>query len=81
MSFDIDYDENNKPVYVRTDDGFMQTGRKFADEKDGWMLDQLNVNDFLAVKIGRQMELLINEVNALRRENFSFKQAEKRRHG
>jgi len=80
LHFEIDYDENGKPYYVRTDDGFMQTGRKFDEDTDGWMETQLDPSDFIAVKIGRQMESLIHEINELRRENFTLKQNEKHRY-
>lgn len=79
MHFEItERDHDGKPTSVFTDDGFVQTGRKFDPDQDGWMEGQLDPRDFLAVKIGRQTEALIHEVNALRRENFYLKQSEKR---
>ncbi len=79
MKFEITArDDEGNPTHVFTDDGFMQTGRKFNHEEDGWMEDQLDPRDFMAVRIGRQMEDLIYEVNALRRENFRLKQSEKK---
>ena len=71
-------DDKGQPTHVITDDGFMQTSRKFDPDNDGWMEDQLDPRDFIAVKIGKQTEALIREVNALRRENFRLKQSEKR---
>ena len=79
MKFEItSRDEEGNPTYVHTDDGFVQTSRKFEQESDGWMEYQLDPRDFVAVNIGRQMESLIHEVNALRRENFHLRQSEKR---
>ena len=74
MKFDISYDKNGKPDYVNTFDGFAHIGRAFNPDQDGWMLDQLNVRDFPLIGMARDMEDLIYEVNALRRENFQLKQ-------
>lgn len=71
-------DKKGNPTYVCTDNGFVQTARKFDPENDGWMEYQLDPRDFLAVKIGRQTEQLIHEINELRRENFELKKSEKR---
>lgn len=76
MKFDVQYDDG-KPVYVCTDDGFIQTGRAFNEKTDGWMLEQLDPRDFPAIRAGRDMENLVHEVNALRREVFSLKQSNK----
>jgi len=64
--------KDGKPTRVRTNDGFMQTARKFDEETDGWMLDQLDPNDFEIIRMGRQTQALVNEVNRLRRENFQL---------
>ena len=74
MNFDIDYDEYHQPIYVRTDDGFAQTGRAFDKDTDSWMLSQLNPADFPGIGIGRETEWLVNQVNKLRRENYELKQ-------
>ncbi len=78
MHFELsDYDDTGKPTRVNTDDGFIQCSRRFIKEEDGWMLDQLNANDFPIVRAGRQVEAMINEINALRKEVFHLKQSEK----
>ena len=71
-------DEDGTPTHVHTNDGFVQTSRKFEPEEDGWMETQPYPRNFIAVKIGRQTEALIAEVNALRRENFRLEASEKR---
>jgi hypothetical protein len=73
MGFEIFKDENGNPNSVHTWDGFMETSRPFDKERDGWMLDQLDPNDFPAIQIGRDMEYLVNEVNILRRQLFILK--------
>lgn len=73
IQFEINRDEDGKPIDVFIDDGIIQTSRKFESEKDGWMLQQLKPSHFLAVEMGRQTEDLIHEVNTLRRENFELK--------
>lgn len=73
------YDNNGLPTMVGIDNGFMKTSRPFDIEEDGWMLDQLNPRDFIAVKIGRDTERLVNEVNDLRRELFETKRQLKQR--
>lgn len=73
IRFEINKDEDGKPIDVFIDDGFVQTNRRFESEKDGWMLQQLRPGNFLAVEMGRQTEDLIHEVNTLRRENFELK--------
>ncbi len=75
MKFEISRDENGAPDHVYTDDGFMQTSRAFDPDVDGWMEDQLDPHDFVAVKIGQQTEQLIAEVNALRRENWCLQKS------
>lgn len=79
MEFKISYDENGKPYHVSTDDGFVQCSRPFNSETDGWMETQLDYRDFPIIQAGRQMEMLVAEVNALRRELFSYKQEEEAR--
>ena len=71
MSFEVTgYDKDGNPSHVVTDDGYMQCGRPFDKDKDGWMLNQLNPLDFDAIQTGRQMESLVDEINHLRRENY-----------
>ena len=77
MQFEIDYDHDGKPVYVRMFDGVAHIGRPFEPKTDGWMLDQLDPREFPIIRAGRQMESLLNEVNALRRENWKLKQTNK----
>jgi len=72
MQFHITYDESGEPTHVQTDNGFMQTSRKFDNDTDGWMLDQLNPMDFQAIRTGMDMEFLVNEVNTLRRRLFEL---------
>lgn len=73
MRFEIQYDNDGKPVRVNTDDGFAEISRSFDPETDGWMEDQLDYRDFPAIHTGRQMKALVDEVNELRRENFRLK--------
>jgi len=72
MQFHITYDESGDPIHVHTDNGFMQTSRKFDHDTDGWMLDQLNPMEFQAIRAGRDMEYLVAEVNTLRRRLFEL---------
>lgn len=73
MGFELSRDADGKPYHVCSDDGFAIISRPFNPEEDGWMEDQLDPGDFLAITIGRQTEALVHEVNALRRENFSLR--------
>lgn len=72
MRFDISYDEKGAPEHVSYFDGFAHTSRPFDKETDGWMLDQLTYSMFPAIKAGEMMRALVDEVNALRRENFNL---------
>lgn len=69
----VEYDSNGVPTRVHIADGFMETVRPFNEKEDGWMLEMLNPRDFPAIQIGRDTEMLIHEVNSLRRENFHLK--------
>lgn len=71
--FEVDI-VDGKPDYVRTDDGYCQTARAFDDKRDGWMLKQLDPNDFAAIRTGRDMEDLVNMVNQLSRRNYELEQ-------
>ncbi len=62
------------PNSVHTDDGFAQISRPYDESRDGWIEGQLDIEDFDAIKTGRQMEQLVNMVNSLRRQNFELKQ-------
>jgi len=73
MKFKLDRDADGNPVHVHTDDGFMQSSRKFDPEQDGWMEDQLDASEFPAIRTGRDIEWLVYEVNRLRRENFHMR--------
>jgi hypothetical protein len=70
MNFQLIRDENDKPYHVNIDTGYMQTSRPYRPEEDGWMEDQIDPYDFPAIQTGRDMEMLVAEVNRLRRENF-----------
>jgi len=65
-------DDEGSPTRICTDDGFMQTSRKFIPDEDGWMLNQLDPKDFPIIEQGRLVESLVYEVNALRRKVFSL---------
>ena len=73
MGFDIDYDEDGRPVYVRTDDGFAQTGVPYKEEEHGWMLRQIDPKTLHVIRAGREAEALVYEVNDLRRENWELR--------
>jgi len=77
MRFELSYDNEGKPVHVSTFDGFAHISRPFDPDTDGWMEDQLDPREFPAIRAGRDMEALVNEVNQLRRENFRLKQSDK----
>jgi hypothetical protein len=72
------YDEKGSPTMVNIDTGFMRTSVPFDMEEHGWLLDQLNPMDYIAVKIGRDTERLVSEVNHLKRELFETKRQLKR---
>lgn len=74
MQFQIYRDEKGVPRHVNTDDGFCMQSRPFDPQKDGWMEDQLDPEDFPAIQTGRDMEYLVAEVNRLRRALFHEKQ-------
>ena len=76
MKFEIDYFDG-KPSYVRTDNGFCQTGGAYDEQEHGWMLDQLDPRDFPEIQTGRRVAALVNEINELRRENWELKRNEK----
>lgn len=71
------YNEDGTPSRVHIHSGFMETSRPYNQEKDGWIETQLNPYDFEVVRVGRETESLLHEINALRRENFELKQIEK----
>jgi len=71
-------DSQGNPIRVHEDNGFMETCHDFDPDKDGWIEQQLDVNDFPIISMGRQMQALIYEVNTLRRENFQLKKNEER---
>jgi len=73
------YDEKGLPTMVTIFNGFVEHSRPFDIEEDGWMLDQLKPSDFIAVKIGRDTEHLVSEVNHLKRELFETKRRLKER--
>lgn len=74
MRVEISYrDENGVPLRVNTNNGFCQTSRPYNPDEDGWIDQQLNEDMFPAIQTGRQMELLVNLVNKLKRENFQLK--------
>jgi len=66
----VNRDGEGNPTRVHIDDGFMQCARPYDSETDGWMENQLAPHDFPAIQVGRDMEYLVAEVNALRRENY-----------
>lgn len=74
LQFDVQHDEDGKPVRVNTDDGFAMISRKFEPEQDGWMENVLYPGDFPIIQMGRQMHALVNEINSLRRELFTTQQ-------
>ena len=73
MQFEITYSREGEPTHVVTWDGFMCVSRAFEFEKDGWMLEQLDPNDYPVIRAGRDAEALVAEVNRLRRRNFELK--------
>lgn len=72
MSFDLQYDHTGKPFRVNTDNGFAQVSRPYEPDSDGWMENQLDPNEFEAVRIGDQTLALIHKVNALMKKNFEL---------
>lgn len=74
----ISRDDKGNPTKVHTDDGYMETCRNYDPETDGWIDDQLHPDDFSIIQMGRQMEALVNEINALRRENFRLRKNEEK---
>lgn len=77
MRFEVDYDADGKPDYVRTDDGFCQTGRPFNPDTDGWMLEQVKPGRYLSVQMAREILDMADEINALRRELWLAKRGER----
>ena len=78
MKFNFNgFDDKGIPTHVSTDDGYMQTSREFNIEEDGWMLDQLHYSDFPVIQEGRRVQRLVDEVNQLRKENFTLTKREK----
>ena len=49
MGFELSRDADGKPYHVCSDDGFAIISRPFNPEEDGWMEDQLDPGDFLAI--------------------------------
>jgi len=73
MQYSITKNQEGKPVHVYEENSFMSISRPFDEEKDGWMLDQLDYNDFPMIRHGQDMEYLVSLVNKLKRENFHLK--------
>ena len=65
--------QEGKPVHVYEENSFMSISRPFNEDTDGWMLDQLDYNDFPMIRHGQDMEYLVSLVNKLKRENFILK--------
>lgn len=74
MEFHITRNEKGEPVHVNTSDGFMMISRAFDPEQDGWMESQLDPYNFPTIRIGRDTEYLVAEVNSLRRKLFQAEQ-------
>jgi hypothetical protein len=73
MDFQIDYDKNGNPDRVHEDTGFCLSSRAFNPDTDGWMLDQLDPENFPEISTGRRVLHLVQEVNSLRREVWRLK--------
>jgi len=74
MSFKfLNYDKEGIPIRVQTYDGYCETVRDFNIEEDGWMLNQIDIMDYEAVKQAQGIQSLVSEINYLRRENFNLK--------
>jgi len=67
------FDEYGMPTRVVIADSSKHIVRDFDPNKDGWMLDQLDPDDFPEVASGKRVERMIGEINALRREVFELK--------
>ena len=74
MEFQITRNEKGEPVHVSTNNGFMMVSRASVPEQDGWMGSQIDPRDFLAIRIGKDTEYLVAEVNSLRRKLFQSEQ-------
>lgn len=72
--FQITRDEEGKPAFVHTDNGFIQESRAFDPARDGWMEEQLSYHDFPAIQTGNDMRMLVDEVNYLRRKLWESEQ-------
>lgn len=62
------------PLSVESDDGFAMTHRPYVADEDGWIEDQLDPGQFVAIQIGNDTSWLVQRVNSLQRENFRLKQ-------
>lgn len=71
-------DLNGTPRSVFIDDGFMQHSRPYQADEDGWIDQQLDPDDFEAIRTGQQMSQLVSLVNSLKRKNFQLEQELKR---
>lgn len=62
------------PLHVESDDGFAKSCRPYDEDEDGWIEDQLDPSQFVAIQIGDDTRWLTQRVNSLQRENFRLKQ-------
>lgn len=69
-----DRDSAGNPRRVFTDNGFIQSSRPYDPREDGWIDDQLDPEDFEAIRTGQQMSQLVHMVNSLKRKNFHLEQ-------
>lgn len=67
-------DESGKPLTIEIEDGFMLSHGPYNPEEHGWIETQIDDSAFPMIRAGQQLEQLLDEVNALRRENWRLKQ-------
>ncbi len=66
-------DENGKPTHILEDTGFMQVSRPYNEKADGYIDDLVYPEDFMAVRMGDEVRLLVTKLNMLIKENHRLR--------
>lgn len=74
MNYEVVYNDDGTPIYVRTDNGFCETGGPYNEREHGWMLTQ---KPYREPQTPRELldgyDELFSEVNRLRAELWETK--------
>jgi hypothetical protein len=70
--------KDGTPERIAFADGFAEWTEPYNADEHGWVDKMLDPDDFPAIRAGREMEMLVELVNQLQRENFRLKRSERK---